>query len=72
MAIFGNFKGTTKSEFQIGKNSGSKISTGVQPSSDLSEGDLYIDSSNATIQVYNSGWKNIGTTLPALNVDSGT
>lgn len=72
MAIFGNFKGTTKSEFQIGKNSGSKISAGVQPSSDLSEGDLYIDSSNATIQVYNSGWKNIGTTLPALNVDSGT
>ena len=73
MAIFGNFKGTTVSEFQIGKTgSGSKISTGTIPSADISAGDIYIDSSNSTLQVYNGTWKNIGTTLPELNVDSGT
>jgi len=73
MAIFGNFKGTTVSEFQIGKTgSGSKISTGTIPSADISAGDIYIDSSNSTLQVYNGAWKNIGTTLPELNVDSGT
>ena len=71
MAIFGNFKGTTKSEFQIGK-SGAKISTGTAPSSDLSVGDLFVDSSNATLQVYNNAWVNIGSTLPELNVDDGT
>lgn len=72
MAIFGNFKGTTKSEFQIGKTAGNKISTSVQPSSDLTNGDLYIDSGNSTLQVYDSGWKSIGETLTSLNVDSGT
>jgi len=73
MAIFGNFKGTTVSEFQIGKTgSGSKISTGTIPSADISAGDIYIDSSNSTLQVYSGSWKNIGTTLPELNVDSGT
>lgn len=72
MAIFGNFKGTTQSDFKIGKSDGTKISTGDLPTSDLSAGDLYIDSSNTTIQVYNSGWKNIGLSLPELNVDSGT
>jgi hypothetical protein len=73
MAIFGNFKGTTVSEFQIGKSgSGSKISTGTIPSADISAGDIYIDSSNSTLQVYDGAWKNIGSTLPELNVDSGT
>ena len=73
MAIFGNFKGTTQSEFQIGKQTdGTKISTGTIPSSDISAGDIYIDSSNSTLQVYSGTWKNIGTTLPELNVDSGT
>jgi len=72
MAIFGNFKGTTKSEFQIGKTAGNKISTSTQPSSDLTNGDLYIDSGNSTLQVYDSGWKSIGETLTSLNVDSGT
>ena len=73
MAIFGNFKGTTVSEFQIGKTgSGNKISTGTIPSADISAGDIYIDSSNSTLQVYSGTWKNIGTTLPELNVDSGT
>ena len=73
MAIFGNFKGTTQSEFQIGKSTtGNKISSGTQPSSNQSNGDLWLDSANATIEVYQSGWKNIGLTLPSLNVDSGT
>ena len=73
MAIFGNFKGTTQSDFSIGKNdTGSKISTGTQPSSDISNGDLYIDSSNSTLQVYNGDWVSVGSTLTDLNVDSGT
>ena len=73
MAIFGNFKGTTQSEFKIGKSSnGSKISSGTQPSSDLTNGDLYIDSSNSTLQVYNNAWVSVGSTLTDLNVDNGT
>lgn len=73
MAIFGNFKGTTVSEFKIGKSSGSKISTGSQPSANLTAGDLYIDSANTSIDVYSgSSWKNIGESLTALNVNSGT
>ncbi|MDA8915695.1 hypothetical protein N9I01_00550, partial [bacterium] len=73
MAIFGNFKGTTTSEFKIGKKeSGSKISTGTRPSTDLSNGDLYFDSANATLDIYESSWKNIGETLTELNVDDGT
>ena len=73
MAIFGNFKGTTQSEFQIGKNAtGTKISTGTQPSSDISTGDIFIDSSNSTLQVYNNAWVSVGSTLTDLNVDSGT
>ena len=73
MAIFGNFKGTTQSEFKIGKSTGNKLSTGTEPSSDLSAGDLFLDSSNSTVKVYTgSAWQNIGSTLPELNVDSGT
>ena len=74
MAIFGNFKGTTQSEFQIGKNNtGSKISSGSSaPSSDLRNGDLYIDAPNTSIQVYNNAWVNVGETLTNLNVDNGT
>ena len=73
MAIFGNFKGTTQSEFQIGKTAtGSKISTGTQPSSDISTRDIYVDSSNSTLQIYNNAWVSVGSTLTDLNVDSGT
>ena len=73
MAIFGNFKGTTQSDFKIGKSTGNKLSTGTEPSSDQSAGDLFLDSSNSTVKVYNgSSWQNIGSTLPELNVDSGT
>ena len=73
MAIFGNFKGTTQSGFKIGKaDGGNKISTGTRPSTELVAGDLYLDSSNTSIQVYNSGWVNVGSTLTELNVDDGT
>tara|TARA_B100001057_G_scaffold492304_1_gene584432 strand:+ start:296 stop:1243 length:948 start_codon:yes stop_codon:yes gene_type:complete len=73
MAIFGNFKGTTQSGFKIGKAvGGNKISTGNRPSTELVAGDLFIDSSNTSIQVYNSGWVNLGSTLTELNVDDGT
>ena len=63
MAIFGNFKGTTTSEFKIGKKeSGSKISTGTRPSTDISTGDIFFDSANATLDIYETSWKNIGET----------
>ena len=52
MAIFGNFKGTTTSEFKIGKSTGSKISTGTAPSSGQSTGDIFIDASNTTLKVF--------------------
>lgn len=73
MAIFGNFKGTTQSEFRIGKGAtGTKLSSGVEPSSDVSTGDIYFDSANATIKLYDGSWKNLGATLTELNVDNGT
>lgn len=71
MAIFGNFKGTTKSEFQIGKN-GNRISTGSQPTTDISNGDLFIDNANAQLQIYSNAWIEVGSTLASLNVDNGT
>ena len=71
MAIFGNFKGTTKSEFQIGK-SGTKLSTGTRPSAELTVGDIFVDAANASLQVYNNAWVGIGETLTELNVDNGT
>ena len=71
MAVFGNFKGTTKSDFQIGKN-GNKISTGSQPTTDISNGDLFIDSSSSELQIYSNAWVGIGDTLTSLNVDNGT
>ena len=74
MAIFGNFKGTTQSEFKIGKSIGNKIFTGELPSDNNSEnGDLYLDSSAGSLQVYASNvWSSIGSTLTTLNVDNGT
>jgi len=74
MAIFGNFKGTTQSDFQIGKSSssGSKLSTGTLPVSGMTNGDLYVDAPNTSIKVYNNAWVSIGSTLSELNVDSGT
>lgn len=58
MAIYGNFKGTTQSAFQIGKTGGSIHSSTSQPVSP-SAGDLWIDSSNTAVRVYDGAdWDN--------------
>jgi len=74
MAIFGNFKGTTTSEFKIGKGTGNKIITGeISNASSVDAGDIFIDSGNSTIQIYNGNvWQSVGSTLTDLNVDTGT
>lgn len=72
MAIFGNFKGTTKSDFKIGKTGTTIYSADTEPSSNISAGDIYFDAANATVKVYDSSWKSIGETLTGLNVDNGT
>jgi hypothetical protein len=74
MAIFGNFKGTTQSEFKIGKNSGNRIITGSAPSTEgATAGDLYIDSANVGILQYEgNSWLNISEQFTDLNVDNGT
>lgn len=70
MAIFGNFKGTTQPDFRIGKT-GARIHGNVSVSADA--GDIWIDKSNSTLQVYHANaWTSIGSTLTTLNVDSGT
>lgn len=58
MAIYGNFKGTTQSAFQIGKTGGSIHSSLSQPVSP-STGDLWIDTSNTAVRVYDGAdWDN--------------
>jgi hypothetical protein len=74
MAIFGNFKGTTQPEFKVGKT-GAVIhgNTTAPTSASIVSGDIWLDKNNATIRVYSSNtWTSIGSTLTALNVDSGT
>lgn len=73
MAVFGNFKGTTQSDFKIGKT-GVKIHGGISsPITNLSQGDIWLDGSNASISVYQgNAFVNIGATLTDLNVDDGT
>lgn len=74
MAIFGNFKGTTQSEFRIGKNTGNRIITGSAPSTEGAlAGDLYIDSANVGILQYEgNSWISISEQFTDLNVDNGT
>lgn len=73
MAIFGNFKGTTQSEFRIGKGTGSAIRTGDTANVTAVTGDILIDSSNLSLQVYGgNAWQSVGSSLTDLNVDSGT
>lgn len=72
MAIFGNFKGTTQPDFKVGKT-GARIHGNSSEPASADAGDIWIDSSNTTIQVYNSNaWTSIGSTLAELNVDNGT
>lgn len=74
MAIFGNFKGTTTSEFKIGKGTGNKIITGeISGQGQYDAGDVFVDSGNSSIQIFNGNvWQSVGSTLTDLNVDSGT
>jgi hypothetical protein len=73
MAIFGNFKGTTTSEFKIGKSTGNKISTGTIPSSGMVAGDLFIDSTSTQLQMYTgSAWASLSSQLNDLTVDTTT
>jgi len=58
MAIYGNFKGTTQSAFQIGKSGGYLHGTSSQPASATS-GDLWLDTANSAIRVYDGAdWDN--------------
>ena len=72
MAIFGNFKGTTQPDFKVGKQ-GARIHGNVSVPAGADAGDIWIDKSNSTLQVYHANaWTSIGSTLTTLNVDSGT
>jgi hypothetical protein len=72
MAIFGNFKGTTQPEFKVGKQ-GARIHGNVSVPASADTGDVWIDKSNSSLQIYTANvWKNIGATLTTLDVDNGT
>ena len=72
MAIFGNFKGTTQPDFKVGKT-GARIHGNSSLPASADAGDIWVDKSNSTLQVYNANaWTSIGATLTTLNVDSGT
>ena len=85
MAIFGNFKGTTQTDFKIGKR-GPTLFTSPRDGSSYTlagqlEGDYWIDPGNSTINVYTTelvngnivaDWRSIGSYLSDLNVDNGT
>ncbi len=72
MAIIGNFKGTTQPEFKVGKT-GARIHGNSSLPASADAGDIWVDKSNSTLQVYNANaWTSIGSTLTALNVDNGT
>ena len=72
MAIIGNFKGTTQPEFKVGKT-GARIHGNSSLPASADAGDIWVDKSNSTLQVYNANaWTSIGSTLKNLNVDNGT
>ena len=58
MAIYGNFKGTTQTSFKIGKSGKSIHGTSTLPV-DAGQGDLWLDSSNSAIRIYDGAdWDN--------------
>lgn len=72
MAIFGNFKGTTQPDFKVGKT-GARIHGNSSIPVAADAGDIWVDSNNTTIQIYEgNAWTSIGSTLAELNVDGGT
>ena len=72
MAIFGNFKGTTQPDFKVGKT-GARIHGNSSLPASADAGDIWLDASNTTINLYDGNvWNSIGATLAELNVDNGT
>ena len=72
MAIFGNFKGTTQPDFRVGKQ-GARIHGNPSEPASADAGDVWLDSSNTTINLYDGNvWQSVGATLSELNVDNGT
>lgn len=68
MAIYGNFKGTTKSEFKLGKNGPRfwSVADGAP-----NEGDYFFDAANKTIQVFDgSNWQEFGNFFTELTVQN--
>ena len=58
MAVYGNFKGTTQPSFKVGKSGKSLYGEPTQPASP-SQGDIWLDSANSAIRVYDgSDWDN--------------
>lgn len=52
MAITGNFKGTSNPSFKIGKGGAKIFGTVNEPTTDLVTGDIWIDSANTDVKVY--------------------
>ena len=58
MAIYGNFKGTTQTSFKVGKSGSAIHSDDNQPTS-ASQGDVWMDSANTSLKIYDgSDWEN--------------
>ena len=58
MAIYGNFKGTTQTSFKIGKSGSAIHGDDNQPTS-ASQGDVWMDSANTALKIYDgSDWEN--------------
>lgn len=73
MAIIGNFKGTTQTEFKIGKTGPTIYTTASPPQSNVYNGDYWLDKANNTISVRKTNaWISLGSTLSDLNVGDGT
>ncbi len=59
MAIYGNFKGTTQTSFKVGKTGSAIYGNDDQPTS-ASQGDVWMDSANTSLKIYNgSDWNNL-------------
>lgn len=67
MAIYGNFKGTTKNEFKLGKGGPKFWSVG---DGDPNEGDYWFDASSKQILVYDGAeWQQLSELFTELTVD---
>ena len=59
MAIYGNFKGTTQTSFKVGKSGSAIYGNDNQPTS-ASQGDVWMDSANTSLKIYNgSDWNDL-------------